>query len=335
MNTAPLIEVDGLEVRFEIPEGTVHAVNGVTFSVARGETLAVVGESGSGKTVTMLALLRLLAEPPARIAGGTATLETARGTVELLEESQRRLRRVRGAEIGFIAQDPMTSLNPTVKISTQLIDVIRTHLGLSRRQARARAIDLLKRVGIPDAENRVDAYPHEFSGGMRQRVMIAIAVACNPQLVIADEPTTALDVTVQAQIAELMNDLRDELGMALIWITHDLGVVAGLADRVAVMYAGQLVEITDVAALYERPLHPYTIGLLNALPKMGDRASRLTSIPGVPPDLAEAPTYCSFAARCPHVFDRCLSEVPPLIEPVPGHHVACFYDVEAAGPRND
>ena len=215
----------------------------------------------------------------------------------------------------------MSSLNPTMRISTQLIDVMRTHLGLSRRQARKRAIHLLERVGIPDAPGRINAYPHEFSGGMRQRVMIAIAVACNPQLVIADEPTTALDVTIQAQIVELMHDLRDELGLALIWITHDLGVVAGLADRVAVMYAGKLVEISDVGSLYTRPLHPYTIGLLDALPKMGDRADRLTSIPGLPPDLAEEPTRCPFADRCPHVFDRCRSEVPTLIEPVHGRHV--------------
>ena len=182
---------------------------------------------------------------------------------------------------------------------------------------------------------RADAYPHEFSGGMRQRVMIAVAVACDPQLVIADEPTTALDVTIQAQIAELMHDLRDELGLALIWITHDLGVVAGLADRVAVMYAGQLVEISDVASLYQRPLHPYTIGLLNALPKMGNRSDRLTSIPGMPPDLIDEPTHCPFAARCPYVFDRCISEVPPLFEPTRGRHVACFYDVEAGAPRHD
>ena len=214
MISEPLLDVQDLEVRFDVPEGTVHAVNGVTLSVAKGETLAVVGESGSGKSVTMLALLRLLAEPPARISNGTATLETKDGTVSLLEESQRRLRRIRGAEIGYIAQDPMSSLNPTVRISTQLIDVIRTHLGLSKRQARNRAIELLEKVGIPDAAGRIDSYPHEFSGGMRQRVMIAIAVACDPQLVIADEPTTALDVTVQAQIADLMNDLRDELGLA-------------------------------------------------------------------------------------------------------------------------
>ncbi len=334
MNAPALIDVKNLEVRFDIPEGTVYAVNGVTFSVARGETLAIVGESGSGKSVTMLAVLRLLAEPPARISNGTATLETSDGTVDLLQESQRRLRRVRGAEIGFVAQDPMSSLNPTMRISTQLIDVIRTHLGLSRRQARNRAIHLLERVGIPDAPGRIDAYPHEFSGGMRQRVMIAIAVACNPQLVIADEPTTALDVTIQAQIVELMHDLRDELGLALIWITHDLGVVAGLADRVAVMYAGKLVEISDVGSLYTRPLHPYTIGLLDALPKMGDRADRLTSIPGLPPDLTEEPTRCPFSDRCPHVFDRCRSEVPTLIEPVHGRHVACFYDIEAGTPRH-
>ena len=335
MNTPKLLDVKNLEVRFDIPEGTVHAVNGVTLSVTKGETLAIVGESGSGKSVTMLALLRLLAEPPARISNGTATFETADGTINLLEESQRRLRRVRGAEIGFVSQDPMSSLNPTVRISTQLIDVIRTHLGLSRRQARKRAIKLLERVGIPDAAGRADAYPHEFSGGMRQRVMIAVAVACDPQLVIADEPTTALDVTIQAQIAELMHDLREELGLALIWITHDLGVVAGLADRVAVMYAGRLVEISDVASLYQRPLHPYTIGLLAALPKMGNRADRLISIPGLPPDLIDEPTHCPFAARCPHVFDRCISEVPPLFEPTRGRHVACFYDVEAGAPRHD
>ncbi len=335
MNTTKLLDVKNLEVRFDIPEGTVHAVNGVTLSVAKGETLAIVGESGSGKSVTMLALLRLLAEPPARISNGTATFETADGTISLLEESQRRLRRVRGAEIGFVSQDPMSSLNPTVRISTQLIDVIRTHLGLSRRQARKRAIELLERVGIPDAVGRADAYPHEFSGGMRQRVMIAVAVACDPQLVIADEPTTALDVTIQAQIVELMHDLRDELGLALIWITHDLGVVAGLADRVAVMYAGQLVEISDVASLYQRPLHPYTIGLLDALPKKANRADRLISIPGMPPDLIDEPTHCPFAARCPHVFDRCISEVPPLFEPTRGRHVACFYDVEAGAPRHD
>ena len=334
MTAAPLIDVEDLEVRFDTPEGTVHAVNGVTLSVAKRETLAIVGESGSGKSVTMLALLRLLAEPPARISNGTATLETAEGTVNLLVESQRRLRRIRGAEIGYIAQDPMSSLNPTVKISTQLIDMIRTHMGLSRRAARNRAIDLLERVGIPDAVGRVDAYPHEFSGGMRQRVMIAIAIACEPQLVIADEPTTALDVTVQAQIAELMHDLRDELGLALIWITHDLGVVAGLADRVAVMYAGRLVEISDVNGIYERPQHPYTIGLLDALPKVGERVERLTSIPGLPPDLLEEPAHCPFAARCPYVFDRCVSEMPPLIEAAPGRYAACFYDVEAGEPRD-
>ena len=334
MNASTLIDVEGLEVRFDTPEGTVHAVNGVTLSVARGETLAVVGESGSGKSVTMLALLRLLAEPPARISGGTAILETADGTVNLLAESQRRLREIRGAEIGFIAQDPMSSLNPTVKISTQLIDVIRTHMRLSRRAARARAIDLLERVGIPDARGRIDAYPHEFSGGMRQRVMIAIAIACDPQLVIADEPTTALDVTVQAQIAELMHGLRDELGLALIWITHDLGVVAGLADRVAVMYGGRLIEISDVESLYQRPFHPYTIGLLDALPKIGERVERLTSIPGLPPDLLVEPAHCPFAPRCPHAFDKCWSEVPPLIEPSPGRYVACIYDVEAGAPRH-
>lgn len=334
MKREPLIDVEDLEVRFDVPEGTIHAVNGVSLSVAKGETLAIVGESGSGKSVTMLALLRLLAEPPARISSGSATLQTAAGPIDLLKESQRNLRRVRGAEIGFIAQDPMSSLNPTVRISTQLVDMIRTHLGLSKRDARRRAIGLLDRVGIPDAAGRIDAYPHEFSGGMRQRVMIAIAVSCDPQLVIADEPTTALDVTVQAQIADLMGELRDELGLSLIWITHDLGVVAGLADRVAVMYAGRLVEISEVGGLYDRPLHPYTIGLLDALPKMGERADRLKSIPGLPPDLTVAPGHCPFAPRCEYAFERCWNEMPPVVEPSIERYVACFYDVEAGGPRD-
>ncbi len=342
MTDDPLLEVEGLEVRFDTPEGVVYAVNGVDLTVARGETLAIVGESGSGKSVTMLALLRLLAEPPARITAGRGMFDTARaarnggrgGPVNLLDMSQRKLRRIRGADIGFIAQDPMSSLNPTVKIAEQLTDTIRTHLGLGRRAARTRAIDLLERVGIPDPAGRVDAYPHEFSGGMRQRVMIAIAIACEPLLVIADEPTTALDVTVQAQIADLMHELRDDLGLSLIWITHDLGVVAGIADRVAVMYAGRLVETAPVAEAYSAPLHPYTIGLLDALPKMGERVERLTSIPGLPPDVTHLQDNCPFAPRCPHAFDRCRREAPALVEPAPGRRVACFYDVTTGGPRD-
>ena len=334
MSAPTLIDVEGLEVRFDTPEGTVQAVNGVSFSVAKGETLAIVGESGSGKSVTMLALLRLLDEPPARIANGTAKFQTRDGMINLLEERPRVLRKIRGREIGYVAQDAMSALNPTVKISTQLTESIRTHLGLSRRMARARAVELLELVGIPGAAGRVDAYPHEFSGGMAQRVMIAIAIACDPQLVIADEPTTALDVTVQAQIVDLMHRLRDQLELSVIWITHDLGVVAGLADRVAVMYGGTLVETGTVAGIYDRPLHPYTMGLLGALPKIGEHQDRLESIPGVPPDLTAELAQCPFAPRCPHVFEQCRAAVPPLIEPTPGRRLACYYDVEAGSPRH-
>ncbi len=333
MSATPLLDVDSLEVRFDTPEGIVHAVNGVGFAINEGETLAVVGESGSGKSVTMLALLGLLGTSSARISGGTAVFEARSGSLELLGAHKRDLRKIRGAEIGYVAQDPMSSLNPTVSIATQLIEIIRTHMGLPKREARARAIALLDRVGIPSAAARIDAYPHEFSGGMRQRVMIAIAIACDPQLVIADEPTTALDVTVQAQIVDLMHDLRDSLGSALVWITHDLGVVAGIADRVAVMYAGTLVETAGVDELYRRPLHPYTIGLLGALPRIDSKNERLESIPGIPPDVMSAPSYCPFASRCSHAFDRCWSEVPALVEVTEGRHVACFYDVEVGAPR--
>jgi peptide/nickel transport system ATP-binding protein len=323
VNTPKLLDVKNLEVRFDIPEGTVHAVNGVTLSVTKGETLAIVGESGSGKSVTMLALLRLLAEPPARISNGTATFETADGTINLLEESQRRLRRVRGAEIGFVSQDPMSSLNPTVRISTQLIDVIRTHLGLSRRQARKRAIKLLERVGIPDAAGRADAYPHEFSGGMRQRVMIAVAVACDPQLVIADEPTTALDVTIQAQILELIKALQREFGMAVLMITHDLGVVSEMTDRMGVMYAGKIVEMSDWETIYRNPRHPYTIKLLESLPSRQKRGGSLQTISGRVPKATQYPHGCRFAERCPTVMEGCKTIPPPLFEIDKTHQTAC------------
>jgi oligopeptide transport system ATP-binding protein len=324
----PLLDVSDLEVRFDTPDGTVHAVNGVSFSLGKGETLAVVGESGSGKSVTMLALLRLLAEPPARIAGGTAVFNSSTGPISLLELGPRALRKVRGREIGYVAQDPMTSLNPTVTVETQLVETIRAHLPETRRSARRHAIELLGHVGIPDPARRVGDYPHQFSGGMRQRVMIAIAISCGPRVVIADEPTTALDVTVQAQIVELMVSLRDELELSMIWITHDLGVVAGLADRVAVMYGGRIVESAPVAELYGRPLHPYTIGLLGALPRLGERRDRLTAIPGVPPDLTARPAECAFAPRCPNAFDACVSASPPLTVPTNGRLLACFHDVE-------
>ncbi len=331
---ARLLDVRDLEVRFDTPEGVVHAVNGVSFSVNKKETLAIVGESGSGKSVTMLALLGLLGTPAARTSSGTAEFAARSGPISLIGASNRDLRRIRGGEIGYVAQDPMSSLNPTVNISTQLVESIRTHMGLSKKAARNRAVELLDLVGIPGAAKRADSYPHEFSGGMRQRVMIAIAIACDPQLVIADEPTTALDVTVQAQIVDLMQDLRDRLGLALIWITHDLGVVAGIADRVAVMYSGTLVETAEVNELYDLPLHPYTIGLLGALPRIDSDNDRLISIPGLPPDATAPHTACPFAARCLHTFDRCRESVPPLVSMPGGRKVACYFDVQRGEPRD-
>jgi oligopeptide/dipeptide ABC transporter ATP-binding protein len=327
--TEPLLRVDGLKVRFDTPDATVYAVNGVSFEIAAGETVALVGESGSGKSVTMLALLRLLAEPPAIIEGERATYAARSGEVDLLDRKAHRKHAIRGREIGYVAQDPQTSLNPTVTIGVQLTEMLRHHMSMTNRYARRHAAFLLDRVGIPDAAKRLDSYPHQLSGGMRQRVMIAVAISCEPRLLIADEPTTALDVTVQAQIVDLVRDLQKEFGLAVIWITHDLGVVAGLADRVAVMYAGRLVESAPVADLYGAPLHPYSIGLLGAVPRLGARSETLTSIPGMPPDLQMSPTHCAFAPRCPHAFEPCWAEVPPSRHPAAGRTVACFHDVDA------
>ncbi len=333
-SAAPLLDVRHLSVAFRSHHGSAHAVQDVSFSVARGETLAIVGESGSGKSVTMLALLRLLAEPPAEILGGTATFSTGDATIDMFDTKASRAGRIRGREVGYIAQDPLTSLNPTVTIGAQLSEGMKYHLGLSQTEARRRAIGLLDRVGIPDAATRLGSYPHELSGGMRQRVMIAIAISCDPKLLIADEPTTALDVTVQAQIIDLVKELRDELGLAVIWITHDLGVVAGLADRVAVMYAGRILETSPVRELFASPLHPYSAGLLTAVPRIGLRRPRLDSIPGMPPELAGVTQECSFAPRCAHAFDRCRSERPVEVSPSPGRHVVCFYDLERGAPRD-
>lgn len=318
-----LLAVDDLRVRFDGAGGSVQAVDGVSFELARGEALAVVGESGSGKSVTMLALLGLLAEPPARVSGGAAGFDGISGSVDLLDRRALRRHAVRGRQIGYVAQDPLSSLNPTVPIGVQLTESLRHHLGLSRRAARARAVELLERVGIPDPAARARSYPHELSGGMRQRVMIAIAISCEPALLIADEPTTALDVTVQAQIADLVRDLRAEMGLAVIWITHDLGVVAGLADRVAVMYAGRIVETATTLELFDDPQHPYTVGLLAAMPRVGRRRDRLTAIAGLPPELSAPATSCAFAPRCPVVFDRCQEASPPLVT-IGGHGAACF-----------
>ncbi len=325
-----VLEVEDIHTRFHTRDGTIYAVNGVGFDLDEGELLGVVGESGCGKSVTMLSMLKLLPMPPAEIVSGRAWLDGK----DLMALDAEELRRVRGAEVGFIFQDPMTSLNPVLTIGYQLMEPLRTHLGMGRSAARRRAVEMLERVGIPSAEDRLSAFPHQFSGGMRQRVMIAIALACNPKLLIADEPTTALDVTIQAQILDLVKELRRQFGIAIIWITHDLGVLAGLADRIAVMYAGQIVERADVGSLYGRPQHPYTRGLLGTLPRLdGTRANRLATIPGQPPHLSEPPRGCPFVSRCAHAFDACRRENPPLLPVGGGHEVACWYDIDAGGPR--
>jgi oligopeptide transport system ATP-binding protein len=325
-----LLDVRDLEVRFFTRDGVVHAVNGVSFQLNEGETLGIVGESGSGKSVTMLSILRLIPQPPGRITRGQVLFQG----VDLLKLDEADIRRIRGSKIAMVFQDPMTSLNPVLTIGRQITEVLETHLNMSPREARGRAIELLRMVGIPNAEERLNDYPHQFSGGMRQRVMIAMALACHPQILIADEPTTALDVTIQAQIIDLVKRLRDELGMAIIWITHDLGVVAGLAHRVAVMYAGYIVEEAPVLELYHNPRHPYTLGLLGSLPRLDRRERRrLVSIDGMPPDLLELPRGCPFAPRCPYAIDRCWEENPQLEEVAPHHRIACWVDVTTGRPR--
>jgi len=328
---APVLNVRDLTTVFKTRSGAVHAVNSVSFSLKPGELLGIVGESGSGKSVTMMSLIGLIPAPPAIVSGEAVEF----GGLDLLTASDDELRKIRGARIGFVFQDPMTSLNPVFTIGYQIMEPLRKHMGMTKPEARARAQALLELVGIPDAERRLKDYPHQFSGGMRQRVMIAIALACDPEVLIADEPTTALDVTIQAQILELMHELRAKLGMAVIWITHDLGVIAGIADRVLVMYGGQIVEHADVRDLFKHPRHPYTRALLQTVPRVrGDRAERLEVIEGQPPILHAAPSSCSFAARCPLAFDRCLRENPARFEVGPGHDAACFYDFDAGGPRD-
>ncbi|MBC8257968.1 MAG: ABC transporter ATP-binding protein [SAR324 cluster bacterium] len=322
----PVLQVENIATRFHTQDGLVHAVNGVSFELKKGELLGVVGESGSGKSVTMMTLLKLLPMPPAEIYAGTAKFEGQ----DLIQLNLDQLRKVRGGKIGFIFQDPMTSLNPVLTIGYQLAEPMREHLGMSRREARQRSAELLDLVGIPLAESRLNDYPHQFSGGMRQRVMIAIALACDPQVLIADEPTTALDVTIQAQILDIIKRLREELGMAIIWITHDLGVIAGIADRVAVMYSGFIVEEAPVDELYGNPKHPYTRGLLKTLPNLkGKRAKRLESISGQPPSLNNIPASCPFAPRCPHALARCLQENPALVNRKNNHKVACWWEPDS------
>ena len=324
-----LLEVQDLSVRFDTDDGAVHAVDRLSFSLDPGEVLGVVGESGCGKSVSAMSLLQLLPET-AHVTGSAEF-----GGRDLISARASQLREIRGREIAFVFQEPMTSLNPVFRIGNQLAEVLRRHLGLSRAQARTRAIELLDLVRIPAPERRVDEYPHQLSGGMRQRVMIAMALACDPKILIADEPTTALDVTIQAGILDLMRDLRERLGTAIVLITHNLGVVADIADRVIVMYAGRKVEEALVHELYAYPQHPYTIGLLGAIPRPGaaDEQGRLREIPGRVPSLAELPTGCAFAPRCPRADDRTRCERPELREIRPAHLVACFHPGPEAVPE--
>ena len=326
-----ILSVDNIVTQFNTAEGTVYAVNGVSFDLRAGELLGVVGESGCGKSVTMMSLVKLIPMPPAKIVKGSAVFDNK----DLIQMDLEELQGIRGGQIGFIFQDPMTSLNPVLTVGYQLTEALRLHKGMSKRAARARAVEILELVGIPLAKKRLNDFPHQFSGGMRQRVMIAIALSCEPKVLIADEPTTALDVTIQAQILDLVKRLRQELGMAIIWVTHDLGVVASLADRVMVMYSGFIVERADVKQLYANPKHPYTMALLQTLPELeGERAERLESIEGQPPDQLRAPTSCPFAPRCSYAFDRCSQENPLLQNVSSQHEVACWWDVQENRPRD-
>jgi oligopeptide/dipeptide ABC transporter ATP-binding protein len=315
-----LLEVRDLAVRFDVGDEAVRAVDGVSFTLAAGEALAIVGESGSGKSATVLSLLGLLPTPPAHVVAGTARFAGR----DLLSLPRSELRQIRGRQIAMVFQDPATSLNPVLTIGTQLAEGMRTHLGATAAAARARTAELLTLVGLP-GEHRLRAYPHELSGGQRQRVMVAMALACEPSLLIADEPTTALDVTVQAQIADLLTRLQRTLGMALVWITHDLALAAACADTVAVMYAGRFVEVAPVAALFRHPRHPYALGLLRAAPRWdAPRGDRLQAVPGAPPDLRSRPKGCAFAPRCGYAVERCRAEDPPLQDAGPAHRAACW-----------
>ncbi len=326
---AKLLEVKGLRTQFFTQDGVVHAVNGISYDLDEGETLGIVGEAGCGKTVSGLSIMRLIPQPPGKIVGGDVWFD-GRNIMDMREDE---VRQVRGNRIAMIFQDPMTSLNPVLTVGAQVDEALRLHMGMDKAQARRRTIELLQMVNIPEAQDRVDDYPHQFSGGMRQRVMIAMALSCNPQLLIADEPTTALDVTIQAQIIDLVKKLKDDIGMAVVWITHDLGVVAGLAERVLVMYAGYIVEEAAVKELYGDPRHPYTLGLLDSIPRLDQRKEKLTPIEGLPPDLIDPPPNCPFAPRCRFRIDRCLEENPALAPVGPGHRIACWVDVQTGGVR--
>ncbi len=323
-----ILDVENLHVEFRTDDGLVRAVDGVSFGVQPGETLGIVGESGSGKSVTNLAIMGLLPQPPAFITAGTALFNGQ----DLLKLDQRALGKIRGDRVAMIFQDPMTSLNPFLTVAQQLTEVTQLHRGDSYEVALAHAIEMLQRVGIPSAAARIHDYPHQFSGGMRQRVMIAMALSCKPAVLIADEPTTALDVTIQAQILELMKELQQAEGTAIILITHDLGVVAKVCDRVNVMYAGRFVEEAPVDELFANPRHPYTRGLLASIPRLDQRTARLTPITGQPPNLMTLPPGCAFAPRCPNVLEQCRLSVPPLATDEQGKRFACFNPGPSALP---
>ena len=325
-----LLSVSGLKTEFHTKDGIIHAVNGVSFDLKEGETLGIVGESGCGKSVTVMSMLGLIPTPPGKITGGKAMFQGR----DLLKMSDDEIRHVRGAQISMVFQDPMTSLNPVLTIGKQVSEAYSIHISGTREQAQNRAVEMLEMVGIVNAKDRLKDFPHQFSGGMRQRAMIAMALTCMPQILIADEPTTALDVTIQAQIIDLVKRLRDELGMAVIWITHDLGIIAGLAHRVLVMYAGYVVEMAQVTDLYTHPTHPYTLGLLNSLPKVTEKEKeRLTSIDGLPPVLFELENKCPFAPRCKYTVDHCLKENPSLLQVSPEHYAACWVDPKTGKER--
>ncbi len=331
LSSDAILDVRNLRTHFFTRVGVVYAVDGISFSVGEGETIGIVGESGCGKSVTSLSIMRLIQSPPGQIVEGEILLRSSGRTVDLAKASDSDMRKIRGNELAMIFQDPMTSLNPVYTIGNQLCEPLMLHLGLSRGEAKARAIDLLQRVGIPAAEDRFDAYPHQFSGGMRQRVMIAMALACNPKVLIADEPTTALDVTIQAQILDLMADLNRDFGTAIVLITHDLGVVAEVCQRVVVMYAGKIVEQGTADDVFYNPQHPYTIGLLRSVPQLGENVKEtLVPIGGLPPDLLNPPIGCRFKLRCSRRHPQCDLE-PELVESNDGHFAACWFP----GPDGD
>ena len=321
---AHLLEVKDLVTRFYSDGATIHAVNGISYTLDEGESLAIVGESGSGKSVGVMSVMGLIRYPPGRVEGGEVIFKGR----DLLKLPADEMRKVRGGEIAMVFQDPMTSLNPVLPIGLQLMEPLQAHMGLDKAAARARAAELLSLVGLPNATDRLKDFPFQFSGGQRQRIMIAMALACDPSLLIADEPTTALDVTIQAQIVELVKELQQKLGTAIIWISHNLALVAGMVDKVIVMYSGYIVEQAPVDDLYERPLHPYTLGLLHAIPTLEQRnQERLASIEGMPPDLRRPAASCPFAPRCPYVIDQCLQAVPPL-RAVGAHHTSACWRAE-------